>query len=354
MTTRTRYSGSSTEVPWADAGPTEGFGNQYHRLLGVLFDHSALVLTAIGGTGDAVTASLDPELDGGGLQDGMKFGVTWAAANTGGVTLAINGGSALPVLDPQGAALESGRLASGLRSLIEYVGGEFRILTPLAGDLTETRYYWAFTSSGTWTKPAGLADDAMIIVEAWGAGGSGARNSSTDRGGGGGGGYARRIFRAADLPASVAVAIGAGGAARTTNGIGSAGGNTTFGALLTGYGGGGGTVTGGGGGGGEVGAGATGGAAGGAVGGGASAEDAATIYGGGGGAFTAGAAHSPAGAAAYGGGGGGSNAGGGASAYGGPGGAQGITGSAPGGGGGASQTGTTGAGARGEVRIWIP
>lgn len=103
-----------------------------------------------------------------------------------------------------------------------------------------------FTSSGTWTKPAGAT---FVMAELWGAGGgggSGRSGSSTTRGGGGGGGgaYGFRLFRAADLSASVAVTIGAGGAGGTSvaagggNGVaGSTGGASSFGSLLTIYGG---------------------------------------------------------------------------------------------------------------------
>ena len=371
MATRARSSSSTVgEIAGDD------FLDEYAGHVDTLYDAGCFPLTSIGGTGDVVTATLDPALDAGGFADGMRFTLTWGAANTGAVTLAINGGSALAVVSKTGDALVGGDLASGLRSMIEYVGGDFVILTEVgaAAGGGVAASYEAFTSSGTWTKPAGIADDQVVIVELWGAGGGGGRSGSsvdTATGGGGGGGYLRREFRAADLPSSVSVTIGAGGAGKTaTVGVGSAGGNSTFGALMTAYGGGGGAGGAssgngrGGGGGGELAAGGNavgggavgaGGAIGGADGGsGAAAGDARSIWGGGGG---------NRGKAAFGGGGGGYGAAGGdggASVFGGDGGSGGngapapTAGSAPGGGGGGGSNAADGAnGARGECRVWI-
>ena len=235
--------------------------------------------------------------------------------------------------------------------------------------------YQVFTASGTWTKPTGLSADTVVTVEAWGAGGGGARKSTNNGGGGGGGAYAIARFRLGDLASTVAVGIGLGGTGGTTNGSnGVAGGNTTFGSLLTAYGGGGGGGTGasvdqmGGGGGGSLGAGLTATVApnGGRLGGGSGAAsalggDATTPFGGGAGGGGGGSGGT--GGWAYAGGGGGatatSGATGGTSMIGGAGGAgaasgtAGGAGSAPAGGGAAGNSANGGAGARGEVRIWI-
>jgi hypothetical protein len=100
--------------------------------------------------------------------------------------------------------------------------------------------YQPFTASGTWTTPTGISADAMVTVEAWGAGGGGGRTPTVGSGsgaGGGGGGYTIRRFRLGDLlDPSYAVGVGAGGNGTTTS-WGDAGGNSTFGTLVTAYGG---------------------------------------------------------------------------------------------------------------------
>ena len=64
-----------------------------------------------------------------------------------------------------------------------------------------------FTSSGTWTKPAGLL---YADIEVVGGGGAGAV-SGTDGYGGGGGGYARVLEAAGDLGATETVTVAAAG-----------------------------------------------------------------------------------------------------------------------------------------------
>lgn len=106
-----------------------------------------------------------------------------------------------------------------------------------------------FTSSGVWTKPAWASRVKVMLVGGGAGGGSGAlRPAGTAASGGSGGGPGVVVegdFQAADLTATVAVTIGAGGvggAAQTTAGAdgvaGTAGGATSFGSYLRSFGGG--------------------------------------------------------------------------------------------------------------------
>lgn len=369
MATRTVYNSATPGTILGDAYMDHVAGH-----VGRLYDAASFPLASVGGTANVVTASLDPVLSAG-LVDGMRFGITWAAANTGAVTLALNGGSAVSVLDSAGAALTAGALASGRRDMIEYIGGAFRVLTQLPGVGGAGPIVTTITSSTTWAKPTGYADDTPVLIRGWGGGGSG--GLGTVGAGGGGAGYAERWMRIADIPSSVAASIGAGGAALTTSGNGNAGGTTTFGALLTAYPGGGGSGGSGdrcgGSGGGELAAGSVGSTAsvsGGSIGGGdgavaAKGGDAKTLWGGAAGGGAAGFTGHTGGNAVCGGAGGGggqngsSSISGGRSLRGGDGGSGGdgspaaTAGSAPGGGGGGATGGNSGAGARGQIEIWI-
>lgn len=91
--------------------------------------------------------------------------------------------------------------------------------------------------SYTWTRPAG-SSFWVRIVGGGGAGGGavGGTGTQASGGSGGGGGYCESIYRASDLPSSVALTVGAGGTG-VTGGTGGGGGTTTFGSLMTAGGG---------------------------------------------------------------------------------------------------------------------
>lgn len=218
--------------------------------------------------------------------------------------------------------------------------------------------YQAFTASGTWTKPAGLSADAVVIVEVWGGGGGGGRQSSSSGGsGGGGGGFATETLLASNVGSTVAITVGAGGAGATVSGnAGAAGGASSFGSAVVAYPGGGGSglqtgARSGGSGGGHSATGDfwAGKGAGRTSGGDTVVATFPDLYCGGGGCQT----NSVATRGVYGGGGGGNHlVSGQPSKYAGAGGNVGANGGVPAGGGGGAQSVAGGSGGRGEVRVW--
>ena len=96
-----------------------------------------------------------------------------------------------------------------------------------------------YEASAVWNKPANLA---WVVVEAWGGGAGSRLRAAQQASGGGGGGYARAVIAAADLAATEAVTVGAGGAGSSqTPGVtnsGGAGGDSSFGTHCVARGGG--------------------------------------------------------------------------------------------------------------------
>ncbi len=75
----------------------------------------------------------------------------------------------------------------------------------LSASLNPITNYQVFTASGTWLKPS---VGAMVFIQVWGGGASGSDGDSGSVGGGAGQ-YRNVIRRAADLPASLSVTVGA-------------------------------------------------------------------------------------------------------------------------------------------------
>lgn len=100
-----------------------------------------------------------------------------------------------------------------------------------------------YTTSGTWSKPAGLDFITVECVGGGGGGGASAGGTSTAAagGGGGGGGYSYKKIAAASLSSSESYAIGTGGTG-SVGSNGTSGGTTSFGTspFLSAAGGGGG------------------------------------------------------------------------------------------------------------------
>lgn len=97
-----------------------------------------------------------------------------------------------------------------------------------------------FTTSGTFTRPAGVDSVHVLLIGAGAGGGGVSSDTGVLVGGGGGGGQV--IERDLAITSNLTVTIGAGGSGGVGENAGSAGGDSTLsgGAALTAYGGGGG------------------------------------------------------------------------------------------------------------------
>ena len=93
--------------------------------------------------------------------------------------------------------------------------------------------YQEFTGSGSFAKPPGARYFLVELVSGGSSGSVYAGSAQFWAEGGLGGDSNTKIFRAADIPSSVPIIVGEGGAAVTgTNSNGQSGGDTTFGSLL--------------------------------------------------------------------------------------------------------------------------
>lgn len=337
-------------------GPGPGVSGSIQDELTGLWNQAGIRLTDIAGAANAITATLAPALTTG-MTAGMKFSFIAAATNTGAATIAINGAPAIGIKDDDGNALAAGLIVAGRLHRLESDGTDLRLLGSVG--IQKVNDFQTFTANGTWNKPAGTPDDAMVRIHAIGGGGGGGAGGS-DGGGGGGAGIVR-VMRAGDVTSTVAVTIGAAGA------VENAGGTTSFGSYLIAYGGGrggNGSGRGGGGGGSPFGAGganSSSSAAGGACTGGSGTGGTGDTTGhggnsvhdgGGGGGGNVGGTAGNGGYSVYGGGGGGgdgsTDGSAGLSLFAGNGGAVGQPGVIPGGGG-----GQNGAGARGQLTVHV-
>ena len=107
---------------------------------------------------------------------------------------------------------------------------------------------FVYGGSTTWTKPTTFTP-TVVFVKLWGAGGGGGAGASLATAviakggaGGGGGGFLGETYLASDLPSTVTVTVGQGGAAGAPGAAGAAGGNggiggtTSFGSYGAAYG----------------------------------------------------------------------------------------------------------------------
>jgi hypothetical protein len=275
-------------------GTIEGdvFMDETQEELTGLWDRSVITLSNVAGTANDVTADIVPA-----LKDGMNFIITAAADNDDAMTLKIGGEAEVDWLDSGGNGLVGGEVKSGSMYMLTYIAASSAVR--MLGQQQVANFqadYQAFTSSGTWTKPAGLSENALVQVEIWGGGGGGQMSAGTN-GTSGEGGVGGGPLLALGGAAGVSINDGGRGEGAFSGGGGGGG------AASATAGAGGGGVHGGGGGGGSANTGtdAAGGQSlyGGGGGGGSAAAGGTSQHGGNGGTASAGIAPAGGGAASY-------------------------------------------------------
>lgn len=195
---------------------------------------------ALGAGSDGVSISGGVQIGGVYTTSGLTAGDTYYISNTAGEITNSAGTNKMAV----GVALSSTKLLLSLGNVNSPTSDEKDAMAGVnnapdssnpfvtADDLSDPTIkppqVVTFTSSGTWTKDAGLK---YVVVELVGGGGSGFNNQ--DGAGGGAGGYSREVILASALSATETVTVGSGGATASA----AAGGTTSFGSLLQATGG---------------------------------------------------------------------------------------------------------------------
>lgn len=171
---------------------------------------------------------------------GMVVNFKAGTVNTGAATLNVNTLGAITIKKNHDQDLTNGDIESGQIVTVIYdsTGPVFQMQSQTAASTTADIQTFTSTGANTWTAPSGAK---KVLVQLWGAGGSGGNANSNTASGGGGGMYYEGWFDVSALGSSQTVTIGTGGAMKTTDGNGNAGGSTSFGTLLIATGGGAGT-----------------------------------------------------------------------------------------------------------------
>lgn len=207
----------------------------------------AMNYRAAAGTANALTVTLDPPITA--YSAGLVLRLlTGAAANSGEMTLNVDGVGAVALQNRDGTAIAAGQVAAD--TLVEAIciaGPVWRVLN-LVPAYEAARIAFptvdTYATPGTYTFTPG-PNVKRVKVRLWGAGGSGGNSISAGSGGGGGcgGGYSEEVV-AVSPGVGVTVTVGAGGPAPAGGIIagGAGGGSTSFGAFLSATGGSGGNA----------------------------------------------------------------------------------------------------------------
>jgi len=165
--------------------------------------------------------------------DGLEINFLAANPCTGGaVTVNVAGLGVKNIKLSGGANPGAGDITGRSNCVFDLANDWFELTT--AAVVAAAPDLAVFTTSGSYSKPAGLL--AVEVTVVGGGGGGGGAAISAVAGGGGGGGAAIEILLASALSASETVTIGAGGAGGSS-GVGGTGGTTSFGAFLSATGG---------------------------------------------------------------------------------------------------------------------
>lgn len=184
---------------------------------------------AIGGTASAATLTLSPAISAYSEIGHMPLRLRYGAANTGAMTLNVNGLGAKALVYPDGLAMLAGEVYDGRVIEVFYDPTADRFVlagTPIRRLAYNTGIQPYTSGSGNWTVPANVY---AIHVEIVGGGGGGGFGSGTGSGsGGGGGGYDEGWF-AVTPGQSIPYVVGAGGAGAASSATdGTTGGTTTW------------------------------------------------------------------------------------------------------------------------------
>ena len=185
---------------------------------------------------DTYTADISPVFTA--YVTGAHYFISFTNANTSTTpTLNLNSLGAKTIVKEGTAALVAGDIPAGHKAVLMYDGTYLVLMNPKA---TRTPSIQVLTSSGTWTKPAGVTKIKVTVVGGGGGGAGG--NGTVFPSGGSGGGAAVELIDVSAV-SSVSVTVGTGGVGGAVNTAGSTGNSSSFGAYCSATGGGAGEVS---------------------------------------------------------------------------------------------------------------